>query len=295
MNPCFYENYIYGILNEITVSVVGGYYMKNIILFLATLIKEVQEDELIPAANELTYKIILALFPFIIFLLTLIGYMELDTSLFMNKLYQGLPAELAEIFSVFVKEVLAVKRPSLLSTSLIFTLFSASSGFNSVMRGIHKAYGIKDSRFFLKQRAVSMILVLLFALLIALSMVMLVFNNHIYVLLTKYLPESEAFKYIFSFMGYFVTILFMLSGVMLINKLALSKKTSFKSLLPGGLFTVILWLIASGGFNMYVSNFSRYSAVYGSLAGIILLMVWLNIISTVLLLGSEINAMLEVK
>jgi len=254
--------------------------MKNIILFLATLIKEVQEDELIPAANELTYKIILALFPFIIFLLTLIGYMELDTSLFMNKLYQGLPA---------------VKRPSLLSTSLIFTLFSASSGFNSVMRGIHKAYGIKDSRFFLKQRAVSMILVLLFALLIALSMVMLVFNNHIYVLLTKYLPESEAFKYIFSFMGYFVTILFMLSGVMLINKLALSKKTSFKSLLPGGLFTVILWLIASGGFNMYVSNFSRYSAVYGSLAGIILLMVWLNIISTVLLLGSEINAMLEVK
>ena len=84
----------------------------------------------------------------------------------------------------------------------------------------------------------------------------------------------------------------MFVSVILINKLALyrNKKTSVKSLVPGTAFTVGLWIAISWLFNIYIDNFSNYSALYGSIAAVIIFMLWLNIMCIVLLLGSEINA-----
>jgi membrane protein len=87
----------------------------------------------------------------------------------------------------------------------------------------------------------------------------------------------------------------MFLSVILINKLALfkNKKVSVRSLFPGTIFTVVLWFAISWLFNIYIDNFTNFSALYGSIAAVIIFMLWLNIMCTVLLLGSEINAVID--
>lgn len=269
--------------------------MKKLLIFIITLIKQANEDDIFSITNDLTYKIILSFFPLIIFLFSILGFLDLDASMFISRIKQNLPIEVTETLVLFIENTAAVKSPSLLSTSLLFALVSASSGFSSLMKAVNKAYGVRDERNPILKKIVSLILVFVFVFMVVLSMVMLIFNNTIYNFIIIYFPSTDVIQYIFSLLGYIVTIGIMLFGVMLMNNLSLSRKKKFKELLPGSLFTVLIWLLASKCFNIYVNNFARYSTLYGSVGGIMILMIWVNIICLVLVLGSEINEILEVK
>ncbi|MDR2899842.1 MAG: YihY/virulence factor BrkB family protein [Clostridiales bacterium] len=261
------------------------------IIFLVTLYKEVQKDDLISAANDLTYKMLLSLFPLLIFFLSILSYFDVDASRIFLNIEHDIPGDVMTVISPFLAEILEIKRPSVLSVSLIFTLYSASTGFIFVMKGIHKAYGEKDSRNFFTRRLVSVWLVFVFAVSIVLSMVMLIFNRLVQNFIIEQFPNLAFTAYLFSLLGYALTILVLLISVLIINRVSLAGKQGFKALLPGAVFTVVCWVLLSKGFNIYVNNFSRYSAVYGSVAGVMILMIWLNLMCAVLLIGSEINAM----
>ena len=267
--------------------------MKNFILFIALLVKKVKTDDLVSISNDLTYKILLSMFPLILFLFSVLAYLEMDAAYLIDKMSFYLPDYLISMMESFLKEVMSLKRPSILSTSLIIAVFSASSGFNSVIKGINKAYGYKDERSIVKRRLISFFLVIIFTITIIITMVMLIFNDWILGFLATYFNVSRLALNLFGIFGNIISMLIMLGVVIVINRLALLKKASFKSLLPGSLITVLVWVLASYGFNIYVNNFSRHSSLYGSVAGIVILLIWLNIICTVLLFGSAVNVILE--
>ncbi len=266
--------------------------MKKWILFIIKLVKEVQKDDLIAKANELTYKLLLALFPFIIFLMTLLGFLNIDGNLFIKQMSEYMPKEIMGLIDVFVVEVINTRNVSLLSTSLFISIFAASSGFDSVIRGINQCYGCKETRNYFHVKLLSIVMVFIFTASIIFSLVLIIIDtNFISNIDPEHFPKLTS-----TFFGVVllaVSIFVLLITVMLIYRLSGCKKIRFKSLLPGALFTVIIWVIGSKGFNIYIENFSRFSKVYGSLGSIVILMLWLNIISIVLLLGSEINALLD--
>ncbi len=266
--------------------------MKKWILFIIKLVKEVQKDDLIAKANELTYKLLLALFPFIIFLMTLLGFLNIDGNLFIKQMSEYLPKEIMGIIEVFVVEVINTRNISLLSISLLFSIIAASSGFDSVIRGINQCYGCKETRNFFHVKMLSIVMVFIFTASVIVSLILIIIDTHFMSNINPTLFPKLTSTF-FGILWLAVSVVVLLLTVMIIYRLSGCKKIKFKALLPGALFTVIIWLIASKGFNIYIENFSQFSKVYGSLGSIVILMFWLNIISIVLLLGSEINALLD--
>jgi len=146
-------------------------------------------------------------------------------------------------------------------------------------------------------------LVVVFTVIIIMSFILLIFGGGILNFIIDYFNyfdyfeyfdlDSRVFFYMFNIFRYIISVTIMFISVVLINKLALCRKAKIKSLIPGAFFTVFSWASVSALFNFYIARFSNYASVYGSIAGIIILMLWLNIMCAVLLLGSEINATLE--
>ena len=248
---------------------------------------------MISKANDLTFKILLSLFPFIIFLMSLASYFNIDTMLLIDGLYYSLPPDIMDVITPFMIEIFEVRRPQVLSISFAVMIFSASGGFNSVMKGINRAYGQEDRRNIIHRRFISIILVFVFAIAIISALIMLIFNETIYRAATRFLTSTAFLNIAFSFFGYLLSIGVLLFSIMLINKLSLVRKKKFIDLLPGASFTVVCWVMFSRAFGVYVNNFSNHSAIYGSVAGIMLLMIWLNLICIVMIIGSEINALID--
>lgn len=269
--------------------------MKKLRILTRELWEQAKKDDLISIANDMTYKIFFALFPFIIFIMSVVGFLELDAEKIIGNLSLALPQNLLSPMERLIKEVVGAKHPNILSFSLIIALLGASAGFGSAVKGINKAYGQKDARSLIIKMLINIALVIVFTCSVILSFVMLVFRDSIIKLSRQYSGAALIVHRLFGIFGYTATVSIMFLFVVIINKLALSQKASYKLLAPGSLLTVALWLTMSKFFNIYINNFARYSLLYGSLGGIMALMIWLNGICVALILGSEVNAMLQNK
>ena len=266
--------------------------MDKIIVFFTKVYSEVKKDDLLSIANNLTYKILLSLFPFVLILMSMLSYFNIDPNYFISGLKGSLPDDIMKVAIPFIIDLTQIKRPSILSFSIVFLIYSASGGFNTAMQGINKAYGQKDLRNFFHRRFVSIALLIFFIIAIVFSLTMLIFSDSVYDFFMAHFPNLYMMKSIIGFLGYTLTVGVLLICVMAINFLALARKNRLRKLFPGSCFTIVCWVILSKIFNLYVDNFSSYSALYGSVAGIMVLMLWLNLICTVLLIGAEINAVL---
>lgn len=136
-------------------------------------------------------------------------------------------------------------------------------------------------------------LVFIFAILVNCSLLFFIFSDYIGKLIIKYTPLEFIPYFLDSIFLYIFIALVLLVMVLVIYKISISRKVTLKSILPGAIISVFSWLILSKGFNIYINNFSKYSKIYGSIGSIFVLVIWLNMISLVLLLGGQINAILE--
>ncbi|MDR1641115.1 MAG: YihY/virulence factor BrkB family protein [Clostridiales bacterium] len=263
------------------------------LLFIARIGKEAAKDDLFAMASQLTYKILLAFFPFLIFLISLLGFLNLDQSYWTNMITGALPGEAASMINDFISGIVNTKNAGVLSLSLLVTIYNASAGFSVAIHCINQTYGFKYCRSFIKSVFVSVLLMLLFTLSLTSMLVLIIFNDAIMAFLQSHFNMSGFVVSLFNFAGFLLTLAVLIMTTMLVYKLSLCKKNSFMSFLPGAMITVICWVVSSKVFNIYVNNFAKYSNVYGSIAGIFILIMWLNLISTSLLIGSEINSMLD--
>ncbi len=274
-------------------------YFKRGIRFIIRLVFEANKNELYYMGNELTYKIFLALFPFLIFIISLVSYFNLDTA-YLLSVFQGiLPDQVLSTFISFIDIINAQSTSSgLISASLGLAIFSTSSGVVSIMRGINRTYNITKKRKFIYNRLISILLVFVFVFSLVVTSVLIVFSDSILEVLASFrfidrnIIMSDNFKFIFNIFKYSVSVLTILLTTMLIYKVSVVGKVPFKSTLPGAIFTMALWLISSSIYNYYVNNYSKYSSIYGSIGNLFILVFWINIIAIIILLGSQINAII---
>lgn len=252
------------------------------IISIYRFICDIIEDETISLAGELTYKLMLSIFPLVLFLLSLLGYLQLDISLLEELSAPYLPEGVHDTLLEFIRGRALERNAGLLSVSLAAALFSSSSGFRAMMRGINRAHGLKDCRPYLHRLFLSIGLTLIFCT----SIVAAIFA----IVLSSWLPILPG-------LGGFAHIMaggMMLLACMLVYRLSLSG-SSLRSTTPGSFLTLGMWLASSQLFNIYVTHFSSHPNVYGHLASIFILMLWLNMISLIVLLGARLNASLDKK
>jgi len=252
--------------------------MKKFIRFAIRVSKSFARHDLYVYAGDMTFKLILSIFPFILFAFAVVGFLRIDDpalEAFFASIQNAFPPDIVDIFVIFTDEVVKTRNAALLSLSIIIALYSSSSGFASIIKGINNCYGQTDERSWLKRRLLGLLLALLFVGIIVLAMAFMVLG-------------SGALRFMLSLSAIFVI-------VALIYKIGNSRKVRLKKVLPGTCLTVAGWMLLSFGFNIYVRNFGNFNVLYGSLGSVFLLLVWLNCITLVLLAGAEVNAHLGKK
>lgn len=247
------------------------------------------ERDMTALGAQMAYYWILALFPLLLFLLAFLSFLNLSEQQFLDSFLPLLPESTAATVSSILQEATENKSQTMLSIGMLTTIWAASNGVNAIIKGLNKAFDVKENRPFWKVRGLSVLLTLGLAITILLAIGVLVFGRRISTIAHNY---SDVVEILWSPAAYVVPLLAILLVFIAIYYFAPNCRHRLRDTFPGALFTTIGWVATSLIFSIYVNNFSNYSATYGSIGGIIALLVWLYISSIIILVGGELNAVL---
>ncbi len=248
------------------------------------------QDDVLALASQLAYSLLFSIFPFLVFLITLIGYSNLSSNDILLILRNVLPKNALELIESTVIKTANSKNIELLCLSLILTLWALSGGFHAVIKGLNKAYNQRETRSIFKIYIISILCTLGVTLIILFTLLFLVFGQMIGSFLAFKLGFSRQFRFLWDILRY-MTIFF--GTVLIFAAVYISTpnvKLTWRKVLPGAVFSTIGIVIASIGFAFYVNNFGNYSKIYGSIGAVIVLLTWLFILSTITILGGEFNS-----
>lgn len=251
-----------------------------------------KNDNVSEASAQLTYYLILSIFPFIILLLQIISLTPLGDLNVVEGLLVNLPRETQQLLTSVIKDILQSSGPTLLSIGIIGAVWSASNGLMSLIKSVNRAYDLSESRPYWKLKLLSIVMTLGLIMVIMLSLSVnvfetLIFNN----LLVTYFPNGRfVFTIIQNSLVFFSIILILTLLYKLSPSLKKDVHITFKDSVPGGIFATLGILVSTKVFSLYVDNFGNYSKVYGSIGGIIVLLIWLYITSIIIILGAELNS-----
>jgi membrane protein len=270
---------------------------KKPIMILDQLAYRFSENNVPGTGAQLTYFLILSLFPFLMVLLNVISYTPLAREDVILDLIQYMPTDIQEIIQTFHDDVVSSSSQGFLSIAAIAGLWTASSGVKAVIKAINRAYGYTEKRSFLKIKGMSLLFTVVLILMIIVVFISLVAGELIGTLVSNFLGIEDLFLTMWNYLRFVIPILFMILTFALLYKYSPNIRDRhsipLRTTLPGAIFATIGWIVLSLLFSFYVSNFGNYAVTYGSLGGVIVMLVWLFISSIVIVLGGEINATLE--
>lgn len=266
------------------------------------------EGTLSTRASAIAFSLFMAIFPLLIFMLTLVPYLldivalqneNFDTD-FLSFLESFLPTATGEYFGEVFQQIKDQKRGGLLSSAFIISIFLVANGVNAIFGGFETSYHIELTRNFFRQYLFALMVGLLLAILIILGFVMFIyFEVYVLVYLDEFqarlggyvMEEGDRTGVQIAKILFFVILSYFTTATLYYFGTREGKQAHFFSV--GALMTTILFFVTSYLFGVYVEKFARYNELYGALGGLLILMVYIWLNSNILLLGFELNASLN--
>lgn len=265
---------------------------KALINFLESLYNRYDQHGVSEMGAQLTYYLVLSIFPFIIFILNIIRVSPLSDIDVLERILSNLPDESKKILIDIINGIIAKSSYALLSMGAIGGLWSASNGIMSLIKSVNRAYDLVEDRPYWKLRLLAIILTLTFSIILVFSIGVLVFGELAFK--TIFISYTWSSYVIWKILQFLISILLIGLLLTILYKMSPSIKEGieikFRDSIPGGIFSSIGLILSSTVFSFYVNNFGKYSNTYGSIGGIIVLLIWLYISSTIIVLGAEVNA-----
>ncbi len=256
--------------------------------FFKALKNEWKRDDVGDVAGALTFRAVLALFPFLLFLVSLAGVIidPHQAQTLIQELGKVAPKEVTAILGERIQALANSNPVGLLTVGGVGAIWAASGGVVALMDALNTAYGVEEKRPFWKLRGIALLTTLGGAVIaIAAALAVLV----IPAIADKLGPLGTVLTWLrlpiagVVMMGLWAVLYYVLPDV----------KQKFTFITPGSVVGVIIWVVASWGFSKYVANFGSYDVNYGAIGGVIVMLLWMWISAQVILLGAEINAILE--
>jgi len=258
---------------------------------------ESQKDELLGRAAQLSYYALLALFPALMFLTALMGLFSVQSFMpeLMSYLRNVLPADALSMVQRFLTQVAEGSGANILSLGALGALWASSSGVTAIMDALNVVFGVKeDRRPFWRVRLTAIVLTTGLAGFVIMSLALVLYGPTIGRWIADLMGFDVVFTWIWNVLQWPIIATLMLIVVAAIYHICPDRQHKrWRWVTPGSVFAVLMWLLVSLGFKAYVDNFGDYNKVYGSIAGVIVLMLWFYWSGMVLLLGGEINAEIE--
>lgn len=249
-----------------------------------------EEDNAFGRAAELAYYFLLALFPMLIFLTSLVGFMPSIQDNIIDAVAKVAPRQVVNLVRDFISDVVENRSGGLLSFGIIGTLWAASTGVAAVMSTLDAAFNAEKERPYWKTRLVATALTIALSLIVAVGTSMIMFTRYISSWVARLLELGSVFTAVWSVVSYLLGGALLLIAVEVIYKFGPNVEKRWRWISPGALFATVTFVLVSELFSLYLRLAPSYSATYGSLGAVIILMVWLYLIGLILILGGEIDS-----
>jgi membrane protein len=266
--------------------------------FSARLWTRISDHDIFGRAAQLSYYFLLALFPLLLFLMSLLGYFAQAGSDLRNTLLTYLatvmPYSAVTLVRTTLDEISQSAGGGKLSFGLLAALWAASNGMGAMSDTLNVAYGVKERRPWWKVRLVSIALTIMLSILIVVALAIVLYGGRIGDAIATHFAFSNLFTIIWRLLQFPIALVFILLTFDLIYYFAPDNRRRGRNWWNIGAITAVaLWLLVSFGFRLYLHFFNSYSVTYGSLGALIILMLWFYFTGLAILIGGEINSQLE--
>ncbi|RON36527.1 YihY/virulence factor BrkB family protein [Pseudomonas brassicacearum] len=257
-------------------------------------ITEFVDDEMSTYASALAYQMLFSLFPFILFLIALIGFLHLPDFFSWLRLQSELvlpPQALEQVNPVI--DQLQQSKGGLLSVGIVIALWTASAGVRLMMSAMNAAYDVVEGRPAWKRFPLSIFYTIGIAGMLLVAAALMVLGPQVMGWIASQVGLEDFIVTLWTIVRWPVVVILLMMAVALIYYVMPDVKQEFRFITPGSVLAVVVWILASVGFGLYVKTFADYNAMYGSIGAIIVLLLYFYISAAVLLLGAEMNAVIE--
>lgn len=241
----------------------------------------------------LTYYLLFTLFPLMVFVSTLLGILNLDVASITQVLGQLVPGDVVSVLEAYLEYVSANVNRQLLWFSLIFSIWFPMRATSCLLHSLRKAFGLGPPRkVFLYQLGVFLFTIWLI-LTIGLTLLLAVVGRRALEFISALVTLPTGFVELWSYLRFIVLGVVMFLLLTVLYMLAQGQRRPLKEVVPGVATSLAAWMALSMAFSYYVENFSNYSVLYGSIATVVVLLLWLYMSGTVLIMGAELSAVLR--
>ncbi len=261
--------------------------------FFSKIYKKIIDDAVIGNAAQVAFYFTFALFPLLLFLMSLMGIIMNDRDDLKEELFtllgQVMPASAFDLVKTTLNEVTANSGGGKLTIGVLITLWSASAGVDTIRNALNGVYNLEERRSWIKARGTSLFLTIALGVLILIALALVVYGSQLIAMVVPI--EIPIVLQILEYLLLLVVLL--LAFALIYNFLPNHEPLEWKWITPGAFIAVALWILFSIAFRVYLSYFDTYAATYGSLGAVIILLLWLYITALVILIGGAVNAVLD--
>lgn len=253
-------------------------------------------DDIGTRSAALTYYLIFSLFPLMILISMLVGSLNIQAEPMFQTLSNVLPQAVLDLLGGYVRYVEETPSPVLFSFAMFFSIYFPWRVVHEIMNTIRIAYELPAAPSQLKQLFKELIAAIVIPLTLCISLVLIVFGPNLIHQLLSFLPEgfiqiSDSYLNIWEYARFAIAGFMIVFALIIVYELALDHHQPLRSILPGVIAVMIVWLASSAVFSFYVENIARYSIIYGTLGAFVVLLLWLYLTSVIFLMGGEVNAL----
>ena len=269
--------------------------VKKIYTLTMDFLKKCDDDHVAAFGAMSAFFMLLSLFPFMIFLLTVAKYAPFSKDDIIYIMTNMLSFESDSLITGLVNEIYRKTEASVFTISIIAALWSSSRVVYSIVKGLNAVYDIDDKRNYFVIRIFSMFCTVIFAVIIIAMLIIWVFGSSLYQYICTQIPVLSSLAGYFMHKRLIITVIVLTLLFMIIYRFIPGRKSSFKRQWPGAIVAALGWMCISWGCSFYIQHFSNFSYVYGSMAWIMILLLWLHFCMSMIFYGAEINYFLENK
>jgi membrane protein len=251
------------------------------------------EDNVFGAAAELAFYSLLSLFPTLIFLTSLVGFLAGVRSYILAGLGKVMPAEAMAIVDRALQDAVQRRSGGLLSLGIVGALWAASNGAHGLMETLNTAYGVRERRPLWRTWMIAVALTIGLSILVAGGSALIMFGDWLSSWITGFLSLETRMTFVLRLADYPIGLALLLVGLESAYYLGPDTDQKWRWITPGAVFAVVAASVGSVLFSVYLRFAPSYSATYGSLGAVIILMLWLYLVGLAVLVGGEINGLID--
>ena len=256
-------------------------------------VRKVKFDHVSSFAGHAALFLLMSIFPMAMFCISIFSYLPIDIGRLTQYLLTIIPEGSLPLVNQILAEAYAGSTTIMTSFTMLVMLFCASKGVYAVIIGMNAVYGIRETRGTMLLYALAAAYVVIFFAAIGLMMILIVLGNNIFNWLLQFVPGMIAFDRLFRYGKYLCMLVFLLVFFLLVYMNVPDRRSKIRYEFFGALFSTVAWLASSWAFSYYISNFANYSVTYGSLATVVIFILWLYGTMNIVFVGAEINVVLR--